>query len=369
MRISDMNWMQVEEYLQHDDRAVLPLGSTEQHSYLRLTVDCILPERVAARRRRAAGHAGVSGAGLRRHAVLPGVPRIDLAARRDAPARGARHPRRHGAQRLPAHPDRATATAATAPCSSSRRSGPPIIPAAACSSTTGGTRRSTWAKVQAIDPVGVARLVDGELPVDAPPGRRAARRRSGRWSTWHACARSTRSALRAYLGDGNYGGVYQRSDEEMLALWQVAVEETRALLDGHVGQRVVRRRRCRVRSSGAPARSAARWARTCARAGARGDAGRHRRRARRGDQSRRPRASPGLSTTFTARMPAFTPDTAARHVGHHRPGHQGAPHRGRRARAAAAPGGRRAAWSRRRTGSTNWPSPRWSARRARSARS
>src|SRR6476659_4896599 len=42
-----MNWMQVEQYLQHDDRAILPLGSTEQHSHLRLTVDCILPERVA----------------------------------------------------------------------------------------------------------------------------------------------------------------------------------------------------------------------------------------------------------------------------------------------------------------------------------
>src|ERR1044072_9392306 len=48
VRIADMNWMQVEEYRQHDDRAVLPLGSTEQHSYLRLIVDCILPERVAA---------------------------------------------------------------------------------------------------------------------------------------------------------------------------------------------------------------------------------------------------------------------------------------------------------------------------------
>src|SRR5450432_1381756 len=43
-----MNWMQVEKYLQNDDRAILPLGSTEQHSHLRLTVDCILPERVAA---------------------------------------------------------------------------------------------------------------------------------------------------------------------------------------------------------------------------------------------------------------------------------------------------------------------------------
>ena len=32
------------------------------------------------------------------------------------------------------------------------------------------------------------------------------------------------------LGDGNYGGLYQRSDEEMLAMWHVAVEETRALM-------------------------------------------------------------------------------------------------------------------------------------------
>src|SRR5690349_3141915 len=42
-----MNWQLVARYLEHDDRAVLPLGSTEQHSFLRLTVDCILPERVA----------------------------------------------------------------------------------------------------------------------------------------------------------------------------------------------------------------------------------------------------------------------------------------------------------------------------------
>jgi creatinine amidohydrolase len=38
-------------------------------------------------------------------------------------------------------------------------------------------------------------------------------------------------ALRAYLGDGNFGGYYQRADEDMLAIWQVAVEETRALLE------------------------------------------------------------------------------------------------------------------------------------------
>jgi len=31
---------------------------------------------------------------------------------------------------------------------------------------------------------------------------------------------------RQYLGDGNFGGLYQRSDDDMLAVWQVAVDET-----------------------------------------------------------------------------------------------------------------------------------------------
>ncbi len=59
--------------------------------------------------------------------------------------------------------------------------------------------------------------------------------RSGRWSISRVCAHSIPVALRAYLGDGNFGGMYQRSDEELLALWQVAVEETRGLLTGSWG--------------------------------------------------------------------------------------------------------------------------------------
>src|SRR5579884_2492557 len=47
MRVTDMHWQQVEAYLQHDDRAVVPLGSTEQHAYLSLGTDAILAERVA----------------------------------------------------------------------------------------------------------------------------------------------------------------------------------------------------------------------------------------------------------------------------------------------------------------------------------
>jgi creatinine amidohydrolase len=47
MRIEDCNWMQVERYLERDDRLVVPLGSVEQHAYLSLGVDRILSERVS----------------------------------------------------------------------------------------------------------------------------------------------------------------------------------------------------------------------------------------------------------------------------------------------------------------------------------
>ena len=47
MKISDMNWSAVEAYLRRDDRAVLPLGSTEQHAGLSVSVDSILSEKVA----------------------------------------------------------------------------------------------------------------------------------------------------------------------------------------------------------------------------------------------------------------------------------------------------------------------------------
>ena len=33
MKISDMNWMQVEAKVARDNRAVVPVGSTEQHGF------------------------------------------------------------------------------------------------------------------------------------------------------------------------------------------------------------------------------------------------------------------------------------------------------------------------------------------------
>ncbi len=47
MNIKEMNWQQVEDYLQDEDRAILPLGCTEQHAYLSLNTDAILAEKLA----------------------------------------------------------------------------------------------------------------------------------------------------------------------------------------------------------------------------------------------------------------------------------------------------------------------------------
>src|SRR4051794_9788465 len=47
MRIADLSWVELERYLERDDRIVVPLGSTEQHAHLSLATDTILSERVS----------------------------------------------------------------------------------------------------------------------------------------------------------------------------------------------------------------------------------------------------------------------------------------------------------------------------------
>jgi creatinine amidohydrolase len=86
-----------------------------------------------------------------------------------------------------------------------------------------------WAQVQAIDPVAShaswmenfpwTRLEKIDMPSEQKP-----------MSDLERLRRLDPKSLRAYLKDGNYGGRYQRSDEEMVKIWRVGVEETRALL-------------------------------------------------------------------------------------------------------------------------------------------
>lgn len=47
MRFQDLNWKDVESYLEHDHRVILVLGATEQHAYLSLMTDILIPSKIA----------------------------------------------------------------------------------------------------------------------------------------------------------------------------------------------------------------------------------------------------------------------------------------------------------------------------------
>ena len=230
MQIKDMNWMQVEAYLQRDDRCILPIGSTEQHGYLSLGVDLILAERVA-----------VEAAEPLRIPVFPAMPygiapyfaaypgsvslKVEtlLAVTRDVIA----SVHRSGFRRivfLNGHGGNQPVAALVQDIMVDR-------PDLSIKFHNWWSAPRTWAKVQEIDPsgshanwmenfpwtrlAGVAlprepkRSVDRELVKALPP-----------------------QAVREVLGDGAYGGPYQKTDEAMLDLWRVGVEETRELLEG-----------------------------------------------------------------------------------------------------------------------------------------
>ncbi|MFN8450608.1 MAG: creatininase family protein [Anaerolineae bacterium] len=47
MHLQDLNWMDVEHYLERDTRIILITGATEQHGYLSLMTDILVPSRLA----------------------------------------------------------------------------------------------------------------------------------------------------------------------------------------------------------------------------------------------------------------------------------------------------------------------------------
>ena len=230
MRIRDMNWMQVEAYLERDDRAVVPLGSTEQHAQLSLMVDCILSERVAVD---AAEPLGVPVFPPVNYGITPYFkgypgtismrPETLIAVFRDV----FDSLKRAGFRRIMV----VNGHGGNAPVASLAQDW--------MSENAGVTVRfhnwynapETWKKVQEIDPAAShaswmenfpwTRLANAAAPAGAKDMVDIPR-----------MMLMNPAEIRAYIGDGNMGGVYQKPDEEMMALWQTAVEETRALLDG-----------------------------------------------------------------------------------------------------------------------------------------
>jgi creatinine amidohydrolase len=230
VKIADANWQQIETYLKRDDRAVLPLGSTEQHAGLSLSVDSILSERVAAE---AAEPLGIPvfpavAYGLTPYfKAYPGTVSLRIETYTRLLCDILDSLKLQGFRRVlivNGHGGNQPAGAFAIEWMADN-------PDVAVKFHNWFNAPKTFAKVQEIDTVAShaswmenfpwTRLPGVKQPTQQKPMIDLARMRV-----------MAPDAVKAYLGDGNFGGYYERPDEEMLAIWHVAVEETRALLEG-----------------------------------------------------------------------------------------------------------------------------------------
>jgi creatinine amidohydrolase len=223
-----MDWRMIDDYVRQDDRAILPIGSTEQHAGLSLMTDAILAERVAVD---AAEPLGIP--------VFPAVP--------------------YGiAPYFQAFPGSITLRVATL-CAivrdvldSLKRSGfrrITIVNGHGGNAPAGALAQEwvmdnpdcrvrfhdwwrapkTWAQVMNTDAVvGHAGWMENfpwtRLPT-TPGNERKDTVDLDRLKTLPPFE------TRNMLEDGSYGGLSQRADSDMQAIWDVAVAETRALLE------------------------------------------------------------------------------------------------------------------------------------------
>ena len=221
--------MQLEEYLGRDDRIVLPLGSTKQHGYLSLGTDAILAERVSVEAAEPLGVPVLAALpyGLTPYfAAFPGSPtlRVDtfLTVLRDL--LDSLH--RQGFRRfllVNGHGGNAPGAALAAEWMAAN-------PRAKALFFSWWNAPGTWAVVERIDPdAGHAswlesfpwtRLEGVELPDERKPMVDLARLRG-----------EDPQGVRRVLGDGSYGGVYRRPDDEVLEIWRSGVEEVREVLE------------------------------------------------------------------------------------------------------------------------------------------
>ena len=230
MKISDSNWQMVEAFLKNDDRAILPLGSTEQHAGLSLSVDSILSERVALE---AAEPLGVPVFPVVAYGLTPYFLSYpgSISLRIETYVRLVRDIldslKRQGFRRVLI----VNGHGGNQPAASLAIEWMADNPDVSVKFHNWWNAPATFAKVQETDTVAShaswmenfpwTRLKDVVLPTQRKPMIDLAEMRL-----------MGPDKVRKYLGDGNFGGYYERPDDEMQAIWDVAVEETRALIEG-----------------------------------------------------------------------------------------------------------------------------------------
>ena len=229
MRAAEMNWMQVEEYLRHEDRVVLPIGSTEQHAYLSLATDVLLAERVAleAAEPLCVLVLPVLAYGVTPHfRSYPGTVSLRLETLIEVLRDALDSLADAGFRRIlivNGHGGNTPAKAACEAWSAGR-------PGSRVRFHNWWNAPRTWDKVKSIDPSASHASWMESFPWTRVSGVRPPEVAKP-MVDWARLSTLDPPAVRAGLGDGSFGGLYQRSDHDMQALWKVAVEETRALLE------------------------------------------------------------------------------------------------------------------------------------------
>lgn len=234
MKVANMNWRDIEAAAARDPRCILPIGSTEQHAQLSLCVDMILAEKVAVDAAEplnipvfpvmpyglAPYFNAYPGTICLRVETLMAVMRDVLASLRRAGFRKILIVNGHGGNN------------------------PVGALAQELMSEYGDTSikfhnwwnaPATWAKIQSIDPTGSHANWMENFPwtrlahASAPAGEKAQLNMT-------LMKASAPAQVRDMLGDGSFGGLWQRPDEDMLAIWETGVAETRAALEGPWGE-------------------------------------------------------------------------------------------------------------------------------------
>jgi len=231
VQVHAMNWMQVEQRLKSDDRAVLPVGCVEQHAYLSLATDAILAERLAVE---AAEPLGVPVFPVVAYGITPNFMAYPgtLSLRVETLCAVVRDLlgglESHGFRRVlvvNGHGGNAPAQAYVSEWLAAR-------PHMRVRWHNWWNAPLVWKQVTGFDPVAShaswmenfpwTRLEGVAMPREQKPPQP--------YAEWLHLGPK---AIRERLGDGNFAGLYERADDEMYAIWRAAVDETRALLAGN----------------------------------------------------------------------------------------------------------------------------------------
>ncbi len=230
MKVNEMNWVDIDKAIKKKPQCILPIGSTEQHAQLSLCVDMILAEKISIEAAEPLGipvfpvmpygiapyfSAYPGTISLRVETLISVIKDVILSLRKSGfrqilivNGHGGNNPVSTLAQELMSEYNNISvkfhnwwdAPKTWEKVQKTDKSG----------SHANWMENFPWTRLaHAPAPSGEKKIIDFSLMKASPPEK-----------------------VRQILKDGSLGGPWQRSDEEMLEIWNVGVNETRAVLEG-----------------------------------------------------------------------------------------------------------------------------------------